>query len=79
MRAAAASLLAVSERTTQRAESALQTSNQALGNVQIVATAAEELSAAACEVDPRLVNATRVVRLALDEAQTTNAGIDRLA
>ena len=79
MRAAAASLLAVSERTTQRAESALQTSNQALGNVQIVATAAEELSAAACEVDQRLVNATRVVRLALDEAQTTNAGIDRLA
>ena len=79
MRAAAASLLTVSEHTTQRAESALQTSNQALGNVQIVAAAAEELSAAACEVDQRLLNATRVVRLALDEAQTTNAGIDRLA
>ena len=79
MRTAAASLLMVSEHTTQRAESALQTSNQALGNVQIVAAAAEELSAAACEVDQRLLNATRVVRLALDEAQTTNAGIDRLA
>jgi len=79
MRTAAASLLKVSEHTTQRAESALQTSNQALGNVQIVAAAAEELSAAASEVDQRLVNATRVVRLALDEAQTTNAGIDRLA
>ena len=79
MRSAAASLLKVSERTTQRAESALQTSNEAVGNVQIVAAATEELSAAACEVDQRLTNATRVVRLALDEAQTTNAGIDRLA
>ena len=79
MRSAAASLLKVSEHTTQRAESALQTSNEAVGNVQIVAAATEELSAAACEVDQRLTNATRVVRLALDEAQTTNAGIDRLA
>ena len=79
MRSAAASLLKLSERTTQRAESALQTSNEAVGNVQIVAAATEELSAAACEVDQRLTNATRVVRLALDEAQTTNAGIDRLA
>ncbi|MGN6571099.1 MAG: PAS-domain containing protein [Pseudolabrys sp.] len=79
MRSAAASLLKVSEHTTQRAESALQTSNEAVGNVQIVAAATEELSAAACEVDQRLANATRVVRLALDEAQTTNAGIDRLA
>jgi PAS domain S-box-containing protein len=79
MRSAAASLLKVSEHTTQRAESALQTSNEALGNVQIVAAAAEELSAAANEVDQRLANATRVVRSALDEAQTTNAGIDRLA
>ena len=79
MRSAAASLLKVSEHTTQRAESALQTSNEAVGNVQIVAAATEELSTAACEVDQRLTNATRVVRLALDEAQTTNAGIDRLA
>jgi methyl-accepting chemotaxis protein len=79
MRTAAASLLRVSEHTTQRAESALQTSNTAVGNVQIVAAAAEELSAAANEVDQRLANATRVVRLALDEAQTTHAGIDRLA
>lgn len=79
MRKAAASLLKVSEHTTQRAESALQTSNEAVGNVQIVAAAAEELSVAANEVDQRLDSAMRVVRLALDEAQTTNAGIDRLA
>ena len=79
MRKAAASLLKVSEHTTQRAESALQTSNEAVGNVQIVAAAAEELSTAANEVDQRLDSAMRVVRLALDEAQTTNSGIDRLA
>jgi methyl-accepting chemotaxis protein len=79
MRSAAASLLKVSEHTTLRAESALHTSNEAVGNIQIVAAATEELSAAASEVDQRLSRATEVVRLALDEAQTTNAGIDRLA
>jgi methyl-accepting chemotaxis protein len=79
MRAAAANLLEVSGHTTQRAVSALQTSNEAVANIQIVAAATEELSAAANEVDERLANATRVVRLALDEAQTTNVEIDRLA
>jgi len=79
MRETAAGLLNVSGHTTQRAESALRTSNEALSNVEIVAAAAEELSAVATEVDRRLSQATNVVRLAHDEAQATNDGIDRLA
>lgn len=79
MRATAASLLKVSGRTTQRAESALQTSNEALTNVQVVAAAAEELSSSASDVDRRLGHATRAVRLAHGEAQTTNDDINRLA
>ncbi len=79
MRETAAGLLKVSGHTTQRAESALQASNEALTNVEVVAAAAEELSASASEVDQRLDRATRVVRLAHDEAQATNDGINRLA
>jgi methyl-accepting chemotaxis protein len=79
MRTTAANLLKVSGQTTQRAESALQTSNEALANVQVVAAAAEELSNSASDVDQRLGHATRAVRLAHGEAQTTNEDINRLA
>ena len=79
MRVTAASLLKVSGQTTQRAESALQTSNEALTNVQVVAAAAEELSNSASDVDQRLGHATRAVRLAHGEAQATNDDINRLA
>ena len=79
MRMTAASLFKVSGRTTLRAESALQASNEALTNVEITAAAAEELSNSAAEIDHRLGQATEVVRLARDEAHVTNADIDRLA
>ncbi|HZL30547.1 MAG TPA: PAS-domain containing protein [Pseudolabrys sp.] len=79
MHAAAATLLQVSGRTTQRAESALLATNEVVGNVQTVAKAAEELSNSASEVDQRLIRATQIVRLALDEANVTNDDINRLA
>ena len=79
MHATAVTLLQVSGRTTQRAESALQATNEAAGNVQTVATAIEELSSSACEVDQRLMRATQIVRVALDEANVTNGDIHRLA
>jgi methyl-accepting chemotaxis protein len=79
MRETAAGLLDVSGHTTRRAESALRASNQALGNVEVVAAAAEELSTVASEVDQRLTHATGIVRLAQGEAQATNEGINRLA
>jgi methyl-accepting chemotaxis protein/PAS domain-containing protein len=75
----AATLLKVSGQTTERAENALQASNAAVANVQTVATAVEELSSSATEVDRRIVRATQVVRLALDEANVTNSDIIRLA
>ena len=79
MRTTAATLFDVSGRTTVRAEHALQASNEALTNVEITAAAAEELSSTASEIDHRLGQASEVVRLALDEAHTTNGDIDRLA
>jgi methyl-accepting chemotaxis protein/PAS domain-containing protein len=79
MHATAATLLKVSGQTTQRAESALHASNEAVSNVQTVAAAVEELSSSANEVDQRLIRATQVVGLALDEANVTNGDIVRLA
>ena len=79
MRATAASLSDVAGRTTVRAEHALHASNEALTNVEVTAAAAEELSSTASEIDQRLGQAAEVVRLALDEAHTTNGDIDRLA
>ncbi|MFA6267970.1 MAG: PAS-domain containing protein [Pseudolabrys sp.] len=79
MHETAATLLDVSGHTTLSAENALQTSHEAVTNVENVAAAIEELSASASEVDHRLMNATQIVRLALDEAQVTNDDIKRLA
>jgi len=79
MNATASALLGASGHTTLRAEDALRTSHEAVGNVDTVATAVEELSASASEVDQRLTRAAGVVRIALDEAHVTNADIKRLA
>jgi len=79
MNATASALLGASGHTTLRAEDALQTSHEAVGNVETVAAAVEQLSASASEVDERLMCATQVVRVALDEAHVTNDDIKRLA
>jgi len=79
MHATATALLGASGRTTLRAEDALQTSHEAVGNVETVAAAVEQLSASASEVDARLMRATHIVRVALDEAHVTNDDIKRLA
>lgn len=79
MHATAATLLQASDQTTQRAEKALHASNEAVTNVQAVASAVEQLSNSATEVDQRLLSATQIVRVALDEATVTNGDIKRLA
>lgn len=79
MHATAGALLASSGRTTLRAEDARATSREAVSNVETVAAAVEQLSASASEVDERLMRATQIVRVALDEAHVTNEDITRLA
>ena len=79
MRATAASLSKTSGETTQRAEDAMQTSEQALIGVETAASAANELSSSIGEIDRQLNQTTDVVRLGLSEAQTTNSDINRLA
>jgi methyl-accepting chemotaxis protein len=79
MRATAASLFNASGHTSQRAESAVQTSNEASTNVETASIAADELSSSIAEIGRRLNQTTEVVRVAVDEAQVTNQDIGALA
>ncbi|KQZ01716.1 hypothetical protein ASD45_13280 [Pseudolabrys sp. Root1462] len=79
MRVTASGLLTVSSHTTQQAENALRTSHEAVGNVDMVAAATEELSTSASEVNERLTRAAGLVRITLDEAKMTNDDINHLA
>ena len=79
MRATAASLFNASGHTSQSAESAVQTSNEASTNVETAAGAADELASSIAEIGQRLNQTAEVVRLAVGEAQATNQDIGGLA
>jgi methyl-accepting chemotaxis protein len=79
MRSTAESLLNASGHTSQRAEFAVQTSNEASTNVGVAAGAAEELSSSIAGIGQQLNQTAEVVQLAVGEAQATNRDIDALA
>lgn len=79
MRSTAASLFNASGQTSQRTDSAVQTSNEASTNVETAALAAEELSSSIEEIRQRVSQTADVVRLAVGEAEVTNQDIDALA
>jgi methyl-accepting chemotaxis protein len=78
MRATATSLASSSGETTERATGALQTSDQARGNVDAAATTAQELMSSIAEVSRQLGHASELVRIAADDSHTTNQEIGRL-
>ena len=79
MKAAAKTLLVTSDHTLQRAEGAVQGSNEASANVETAAAAAEELSASIKEISRQLGRANEVVRSAATDATATNDDIGALA
>lgn len=79
MRSTAANLFNASDQTSQRAGSAVQTSNEASTNVKTAAIAADELSTSIVEIAQRLNLTNEVVRIAVGEAQATNQDIAALA
>jgi methyl-accepting chemotaxis protein len=79
MRSTAAFLFDASGRTSQRAESAVTTSNKTSTNAATTASAAEELSCSISEIERQLGQTSGVVRVAVDEAQITNQDIGLLA
>ena len=79
MKSAAKSLLTTSDHTMQRAEGAVQGSNEASVNVETAAAAAEELSTSIKEISRQLAQANEVVRGAAAAAIATNDDIAALA
>jgi methyl-accepting chemotaxis protein len=79
MKAAAKSLLTTSDHTLQRAEGAVQGSNEASANVETAAAAATELSVSIKEISRQLLQANDVVRSAVADAGATNDDIAALA
>ena len=79
MRSTASTLFAASQKTTERADGAVQSSNEACTNVEIAASAAEELSASIGEISRQLEQTHGLVGNAVADAGTTNEEIDGLA
>ena len=79
MRTMASALLGASGQTSQRAESAAETSQAASANVEMAATAAEEMARSIAEISQRLTHTADVVHVAVSEARDTNAQFDNLA
>jgi methyl-accepting chemotaxis protein len=79
MQSTATGLLSSSEQASQRAQSAVRASSDASANVATAATAATELSASIGEISQQLMRATEVVRVSVNEAETTNQQIAGLA
>ena len=79
MRATANTLLGSSGQTSQRATSAVAAFNEASTNVETAAVAASELSHSIAEISRQLSQTSDIVRLATEEARSTDGEIAGLA
>jgi methyl-accepting chemotaxis protein len=79
MHSTASTLLGSSDRTSQRAASAVQAFNEASKNVETAAVAAEELSRSIDEISRQLTHTSNIVGLATSEARATDGEIAGLA
>jgi methyl-accepting chemotaxis protein len=79
LKTTARSLFATSEQNSQRAQGALEASNEASTNVATAAAATEQLSGSIGEISQQLARTTDVLRVAVQEARSTDSGIKGLA
>ncbi len=79
MHVTASKLFGSSDRTSQRADSAVQAFNEASANVGTATTAADELSQSISEISRQLTYTSDIVRLATGEARSTDDEIAGLA
>jgi len=78
MRSTAAKLAGSSGENAERAKGALQTSNEASGNVEVAAATAEELTSSIAEISRQLGRTTELVQVAVSESDMMNQEIDKL-
>src|SRR5256885_368211 len=79
MRATAMTLSTSADETSQRAAGAVRTSSEASSNVGAASQVAQELSRLIAAIDRQLVQATKLVSIAMTEADATNNEIGNLA
>jgi methyl-accepting chemotaxis protein len=79
MRATASKLFVSSDKASQRAVGAVHVSNEASTNVEIAASAANELSASIEEINRQLAQTGKLVGIAAGEASASNDQISSLA
>jgi hypothetical protein len=79
LRVTAEALFAASNKTSQRAQSAVQTSGEASTNAKAAAAAAEELLASIAEISRQLGRTNGLVELTVGEASATNDQMGGLA
>ena len=79
MRDTAGKLFGSSDQTSQRADGAVSAFNEASANVETAAVAAEELSHSIAEISRQLTHTSDIVRLATEEARSTDGEIAGLA
>ena len=79
LRSTAEGLFAASDQTSRRADGAVQSSNQASTNVEVAASAAEELFSSIAEISRQLAQTNELVGLAVGEAGATNEQMGNLA
>jgi methyl-accepting chemotaxis protein len=79
MKTIATTLSSASNRTSQRAETAVSASAEASTGVKTAALAADELSGSIAEITRQIDQTDKVVRMAVDEAKTTDSEIAALA
>ncbi len=79
MKTTAVTLSAVSNHASQCAESAVEASNDAARGVKTAASAADELSNSIAEIARQIAQTHTVVRMAVEEAQSTDGEMTTLA
>jgi methyl-accepting chemotaxis protein len=79
MKSTAIALSTTSNQTSQRAESAVDASSDASNGVQTAALATDELSHSISEIARQIERTHNVVRVAVDEAQSTSGEMTTLA
>ena len=79
MKSTAVTLSAASNHSSQCAASAVDASNEASVGVKTAASATDELSSSIAEIARQIAQTNNVVRMAVDEAQSTNGEMTTLA
>jgi methyl-accepting chemotaxis protein len=79
MKSTSLTLSSASNHTSQCADGAVTASNNAASGVNTAATATDELSSSIAEIARQIAQTNQIVRLAVEEAQSTNSEMNTLA